>query len=496
MSSEAEKFISNLRYMSSGGSYYNKEDKRYKWDYNKLLVTLVNYGVSTDDISKVIDRIKKNTIAELESSQQVKTPPPKDIFRGKDMEFQFIQHWLNSQKGMVSDTGDIRKDGETNSISTLLGFILEYNNEILSSSLAKEEARSLVLNTSQSMISSILNRVVDAHIQSRKKVILEKVAYNPAARKDLLETTLKHVVKANNHEDLSAYIAGIKHWMWQVKRRMFDSSAESIYQLMLVFYGEQNVGKSKFVKAFISPWEGLADGGMDFKESLDPRNTNMHCHRAILTIDELTGMDRQALEAIKSFITVDSKVSRVLGTNSRESVVIRTSLIGSTNRHIIDLIYDPTGMRRFLEIPFGSKRPLTKEQINEVFLTAQEMWQSIDENDVSPIDYTVFPETFAKLQSIQKQQIRKDPVQMYITEFDLVPKEDEMVIPIPLGSLYPEFRKWLRREGLTEIGKETFGRMLTYHMHVLQGVLYISRNVTKILPQYEFGKTKEEDILL
>src|SRR4051794_10874908 len=87
------------------------------------------------------------------------------------------------------------------------------------------------------------------------------------------------------------------------------------------------------------------------------------------------------MDALKNRITASMLSWRVLGKNLRQTAPNRATMIGATNPDLSEVLYDPTGMRRFLQIEALAR--IDWEAIGKIDYAA--MWSSVNHLDPCPL---------------------------------------------------------------------------------------------------------------
>ncbi len=191
-----------------------------------------------------------------------------------------------------------------------------------------------------------------------------------------IKAWLYAVTGGNNEIDLAV----ILHFIWQVKRKLHGLPVE--HHMMPIFIGPQNGGKSTAVRKLLEPiaLAGLMESCHDLRLIEDDRHVARFATKLVVLCDEMTKVHKTDIAALKGFITEDVASWRVMKTTQTMKSVNLSTFIGTANPDIIDLINDPTGMRRFFEIRCQSK--LDWASINA--LDYLRIWQAVDHRDVSP----------------------------------------------------------------------------------------------------------------
>lgn len=180
----------------------------------------------------------------------------------------------------------------------------------------------------------------------------------------------------------------MKHWAWQVKRKMNDRPVK--YHIWLNFFGAAGIGKTTALNKISSPFTDFTSTTSISKLFDDTKEIKRLTENFILIFDEMAvnvesetsggrlTADQKAI--LKSIITGDKMDARVYGTQEQAKRRITFSCISSANEHLYDVIYDETTMRRFFDFNCTGTRPKSFDDINKYLDNSIYFWKSIDED--------------------------------------------------------------------------------------------------------------------
>ena len=193
---------------------------------------------------------------------------------------------------------------------------------------------------------------------------------------------------------LSVYV--LKQWMWQVKRFMYGMEVKA--PLLVNIYGEgQGTGKTTLTEEMTKVF-GSYRQNADLSQAMDTRHNKLWTENYVVLFDELAKADgeggrqtaassKASLAVLKFLLTSKEIAQRDMG-RTRFSKGSRTfSALSSSNIPVSEILFDPTGMRRFFEIEILAD--IKKEGGLEVtyervkFLREVDwlsVWRGIDEN--------------------------------------------------------------------------------------------------------------------
>ena len=241
----------------------------------------------------------------------------------------------------------------------------------------------------------------------------------------------------------------LKHWAWQVKRKLNNRSV--INHIWLNFYGAGGLGKTQLI-------DRLCKVMSDFKSTCpisklfdDTKEIKRLSEKYILNFDELGinsndgiyegKLNSDQLAILKSIITGDKLDTRVYGTQNQSTRRITFSCISSANEHLYDIIYDSNTMRRFFEFNCTGTKPESYDEINKWLNRSIEFWQSIDEDN--ELGYWDLNTTVGR--SIQAQQKEyyptKTTVVQWLNYYKLYPGNTSISIN------YQKYKLWCKESG-------------------------------------------------
>ncbi len=198
--------------------------------------------------------------------------------------------------------------------------------------------------------------------------ITRQVVYDPAvvARAEVMWDIFIESITATNVAETKAVM---KHWVWQIKRKMFNLPVD--YHNMPVLKGEQGIGKSTIIKKICGPIEDFV-ANTNFSNITDERKHGLW-KNYVLVFDEMGNSTNENIEEIKRRITLDVFDGHILYSNNDITIVNKATFIGSTNRELSSMIIDDTGMRRFYQIECLKKFDWTVTDCIDFML----LWKSI-----------------------------------------------------------------------------------------------------------------------
>lgn len=216
----------------------------------------------------------------------------------------------------------------------------------------------------------------------------------------------------NIAEEYAIFEMIFKHWMWCLKRRIFNKSV--IWHIWPNFKGAQGIGKTQMLNrmfAFIEDFtvttnlKILNDAEREYRKFTD---------NYILIFDDLNSgenndsdllLNDSAVDTIKQMTTQEILTIREFQTQNQIRVKNTFMPISTANKHLYDIIYDGDVMRRWFE--FNCQRntpPASYDELNAILERFPEALQGIDENNDKGY-WIRGTETCNKIVEIQKHYI-------------------------------------------------------------------------------------------
>lgn len=254
---------------------------------------------------------------------------------------------------------------------------------------------------------------------------IAKAALRYVGPNDSLENWLKALTGKCSQLDLAV----IKQFLWTVKRRMQHIYPEHIK--FPIIYGKQQTGKSTAIRKLLTPLN-LFKLDRAVSDILDERNTKSLGQFYVCFLDEMAGMKKVEVEALKRVVTADYLTYRPMHTNITETVFVTCSFIGASNRPLEELIFDTTGQARFWQI--DASDTIDHSVINS--LDYLSIWQSIDENNSAGY---VLPH-LKELTKIQEESTMEDFIKVFLDEMGFIPDvHDKFVAVSDVHEAYSAF---------------------------------------------------------
>lgn len=189
-------------------------------------------------------------------------------------------------------------------------------------------------------------------------------------------------------ESFEIFTTLMKHWAWQVKRKMNDRPVKN--HIWINFYGAAGLGKTTALNKISAPITDFTSTTSISKLFDDTREIKRLTENFILIFDEMAvNVESEASggrltpdqkSTLKSIVTGDRIDARIYTTQDQAKRKITFSCISSANEHLYDVIYDETTMRRFFDFNCTGTRPKSFDEINKYLDNSIYFWKSIDED--------------------------------------------------------------------------------------------------------------------
>ena len=225
------------------------------------------------------------------------------------------------------------------------------------------------------------------------------------------------------NEDPKYVAAVFEEIVWQTKRKM--RLLEVKYPFFFILWSEkQGGGKSHLSKMLASPLQEAARKRVTVKQIVSGEKAAKMWESNILIVDDMDKTDPAAMGSLKSIVTGDEFSHRPMQTNDFESQPNVTTLIGSCDQPVMNIIADPRGMRRFVDLRHTDLKarhnPRGRELTDAVFdpSVAHLYWQAIDHRRDSPIDEHEFTDHLEERQEAITPAKQMSSFEMWLSRLD------------------------------------------------------------------------------
>lgn len=310
--------------------------------------------------------------------------------------------------------------------------------ESLAVSFLRLDARDLDVEDIRSYIRDALAVYRHERSQIELKLLAEKLNYTPS-ESDLVESWVAAICGKNSTLDTAV----LKHFLWQVKRKL--AGLEVVHHCMPVLFGRSGAGKSVAVSRLIEPLRSVAlqtDMGI-FQDQFSRR---AFARNFLVFFDELQGSGNADVNAMKQIITAPVIEWRAMRSERVMSAPQNSTFIGCSNDPVRDRIKDPTSSRRFWQINCADQ--IDWEEVNSIDYLA--LWRSVDERAPSPILAHL-----REIRKIQESEIRaKDIVEQWVEEIcEVVTFNESTLTTAELYDFFKEFCLWQNQKSFPQFQK-------------------------------------------
>lgn len=271
----------------------------------------------------------------------------------------------------------------------------------------------------------------------------------------------------------------MKHWLWLVKRNIFGLN--TAHHIMPIFTGKSGAGKSRAISSLVAVLEDTVDEG-DLSMLSDDRNDFRLMESFVMVFDEMAKVNKLDIDMLKKKITAEYLTYRVLGTNHKKKGRKTCTFIGTSNYAVIDMIKDPTSVRRYYEFRVKDKADWSK--VNE--LDYMTLWRGVNEHKE---EYYV--NDFYELSKVQENFRQKDEIEEWLDECGLYPENDSDIIQVPAQVVYDEYVAWLAKQrrdrfafSMTRFGRE-MKKYVDYGRNKSHIFYKISKNFNESLDTFD-----------
>ena len=237
--------------------------------------------------------------------------------------------------------------------------------------------------------------------------VVQWVSSKPWDGKDHLQALLDTVTikDATNQGAVELKETLITRWMISAIAGAFNPKGVSASGV-LVFQGDQYVGKTKWFKSLVPEDLNLIKDGVILKPD-DRDSVKQAVSFWLVELGELDSTFRKAdIAALKAFITNDKDVLRRAYARKESQYARRTVFFGSVNPK--QFLHDPTGNRRYWTIEVADLNHSHKIDMQQVWSQVHNLW-------VSGASHYLTPDEMGMLNSHNEEFTAVDPIEEAIT---------------------------------------------------------------------------------
>lgn len=228
-----------------------------------------------------------------------------------------------------------------------------------------------------------IESAVALYVFQEQQVILNSKRDSLKCNKEDLSHIRKYasIVSGSNNPNLELDTAVLSHFIWQVKRKLFNKP--TVFEIMPILFGTKNgTGKSRAALHLFSPLKAYTSN-LTVAQLVDSRENSSISRSYIGFLDECSRSTNADMETLKMRISSSETTVRQLYSNTASMIKNNTTFFGTSNRPLDQIIKDPSGLRRFWSINYAG---LTQDElINQDFsrfdaIDFESLWKGIDEN--------------------------------------------------------------------------------------------------------------------
>jgi len=381
-------------------------------------------------------------------------------------------YYLNKVEATVTANGQINAGPDRSYVDIFNSGVLDYYDAIdvynLGEKAKAQQFRRTIVKERESILEKALMELCKLKMLESRKQCRDRLKFTTHSTVEH-EKFLKAVIGVYTPVD----VAVLCHWMWQVKRNLFGR--EDAYQIMLVFFGKQEGGKTKAIEKLIGPLEELSFKANE-KNVSDDREVQALSDNLIPYWDELSNLARVEINRLKNVITTRDFQYRPLYTNKMVKIPRRASFIGASNKSLLEILNDPSGMRRFWQ--FKTLDVLDWDAVNSTDYMA--MWQAIDE---SLENGYVLPYR-QQIRDIQNEFVTKEDIDLFLEFIDYQSDFTGEKTFYPIEELYSTYVEWAGG----------FGQIKTSHSWIARKLK--SRGILSVKKDKKLGYELNPDCLI
>lgn len=310
--------------------------------------------------------------------------------------------------------------------------------EALAVSFLRLDARELDVEDIRSYIRDALNVYRHERARMELQLLTEMIAYHPTE-----SCPVEAWVTAVCGKPSTLDTIVMKHFIWQVKRKLAGLSVEQ--HCMPIAVGRSGIGKSVAVSRLIEPLRAVALQ-TDMTIFSDPFSRRAFARNFLVFFDELQGSDSADVNAMKQVITAPVIEWRAMRSERVMSAPQNSTFIGCSNDPVRDRIKDNTSSRRFWQVNCADQ--IDWEAINRIdYLT---LWRSVDEKAPAPILAHL-----SEIRKIQESEIRvKDILEQWVEEnCEVVSFDESEITTSGLYESFKDFCLWQNQKSFPQFQK-------------------------------------------
>ena len=276
------------------------------------------------------------------------------------------------------------------------------------------------------------------------------------------------------HEEYPFMLFCFEHFIRQVKLKICGLP---VYQeLMLIIVGAQNQGKTTAIRKFLSPLDYFyIERSLQDISNLE-KNCLMFENNFVILCEEMQKAGMSVIEVFKYIITAIEISARRYHSQYHFQVKNNCTLIGTSNKPTSEGIYDPTGMRRFIDIEIKIPKCNFDELENIDYVS---LWKGV-KHILSKEEKEEFYKTYNKLIVPKQEEMRaKECVELFINE-DAI---EEGNVLCPTSKVFARYRQWCLLNGFNHPkNSSVFSKKMIQYLKLKKGLNLKDSSGNRVLP--------------
>jgi hypothetical protein len=370
----------------------------------------------------------------------------------------YVSWWLSIKKINIDERGGLCSTDKRSYFDLFDTMVLDYYEQIDDFNKSSDKK---VRGAPETNLRKALDETISIKMMERRAEISESLKFT--GTENLIP--LEQFVLAATGKIEKKVVGVLAHFIWQIKRRLADK--EIVYHIMPILVGAQGGGKSLALHKLFKPLINLTLE-LTLTEVTDARFYFALNQNFVAVLDEMAGAKKTEVENLKKQISATYNDVRKLNTNIVTKIKQNASFIGSSNRAVNEIIFDPTGARRFYEVK--TLDLLNWDLINSIDYT--ELFKGINEH----LERGYIEAVLAEVKEDQKELVGIDELDSFIEGHQITPGTKEIAAHV----IYDAYKTWAEINGIKNPRTSMWvGRRLT-NRGLLSGIKKIRGKSTRV----------------
>lgn len=350
----------------------------------------------------------------------------------------YVAKWLELKKIVIDERGSLNSFDNREFCEIFDTLVLDYCQQIDD---FNRKADRRVKGAPETNLKKALEEIISVEMAKRRDIIMENLKFS--GTEDL--SGVRKLVLAITGEENHTIVGVVSHLIWQIKRKL--NGKDIVFHIMPILFGPQGGGKSLALQRLFKPLSNLTLE-LSLTEVTDARFYFALNRTFVVILDELAGVKKADVDALKKQISTTHNDARKLGSNLVTKIKQNASFIGTSNRPVNELIFDSTGARRFYEIKTLER--LDWNTINTLDYIS--LYRGINENKEEGYIVDVLNDVMKD----QENLIGIDEINVFLEQYKVAPGEKELPLPV----LYAQYKIWAEENNMKIPNSAWFGRKL------------------------------------